>query len=132
MLTIRILRKEDVKATFEVLKKSFQRVTASEESFSHSMSVIFVAELDGKIVGTVSVTVTALFSYIDDLAVLPEYRQQGIARKLMEAAVRVGEENSREIYGVCASQYSARIFKRLGFKHEQQGKYVKKVLAKVP
>lgn len=63
--------------------------------------VFFVAEADGKVVGTVSGMLEDLPKYyrydkrllLDNLAVAPEYRGQGIAGKLLEACEAYAREH---------------------------------------
>lgn len=131
-MLIRIAKQPDMQQAFQVLQICFQRPSVSLEDLHNTQSVIFVAEEDSKIVGTLSLTVTATFSYIDDLAVLPTYQHRGIATQLVQAALNISEQNTPETYAVCVSQWSARICKHLGFKHETYGRYTKyhKPLAK--
>lgn len=131
MLEIRLLKRHEFDEAVAVWNACFQNSQAPEHSHQ-SNAIVYVAEVDGKIVGTVSLTVTSRFSYIDNLSVLPEHRNQGIATKLVEAAMKIADLNSEETYAVCVSQWSARICKKLGFKKEDQGRYVKKSLQKFP
>lgn len=128
MLTIRPIRKQDKAAAYKVLQESFGKPAVSPENFDCSGCIVFVAELDGQIVGTVSLSVTKTFSYIDDLGVLPAFRGQQIATKLMEAAVQVAADNSDEVYAVCASPYSARICEKMGFLKDDYLRYTKTFL----
>lgn len=128
MLTIRPIRKQDKPAAYKVLQESFGKPAVSPENFDYSGSIIFVADLDGQIVGTVSLTVTKTFSYIDDLGVLPAFRGQQIATKLMEAAIKVAADNSDEVYAVCASPYSAKICEKLGFDKDDYLRYTKRFI----
>lgn len=124
-MVIRIAKRTEMQWVHYVISVCFQRVMVTEESLSTSNSIIFVAEEDNKIVGTLSLTVTAKFSYIDDLAVLPDYQRRGIATQLVQAALKIAEQNTPETYAVCASPWSAKICKHLGFKQEAYGRYTK-------
>jgi ribosomal protein S18 acetylase RimI-like enzyme len=54
---------------------------------------VLVAEMDGQIVGFLSLSfvhgLTGMRALIDDLAVEPDYRRQGIGASLVEAAMRL-------------------------------------------
>lgn len=128
MLNIRLLKRHEFEEAAAVWAACFQNAPTAEHSHQ-SKAIVYVAEVDGKIVGTVSLTVTSQFSYIDNLSVLPEHRNQGIATKLVEAAMRIADMNSEETYAICVSQWSAKICKKLGFKKEDHGRYTKKTLA---
>lgn len=52
----------------------------------------FVAEIDGKIVGVIMAGHDGRRGFIYHTAVLPEYRNQGIATKLVDAAMQALEE----------------------------------------
>lgn len=53
----------------------------------------FVAEDDGKIVGVIMSGHDGRRGYIHHTAVLPEYRRQGIAKKLVESAMNALEQD---------------------------------------
>ena len=130
-MNIRLLKRNEFEQALAVWQTCFQNPDAPEHS-SQTDAIVYVAEVENKIIGTVSLTVTSLFSYIDNLAVLPEYRHQGIATKLVEAAMKIADLNSDETYAVCASQWTVRILNKLGFKKEDHGRYTKKSLDKTP
>ena len=132
MATIRLLRKHEAQQVVDVLRKCFHSPTATASTVALCHSIVYVAEIDGKIVGTVSLTVTSEFAYIDDLAVLPTYQHQGIATQLVQAALRIADQNSAETYAVCANPYSAKIFQHLGFCNDGHGKFTKKTLDLLP
>lgn len=53
----------------------------------------FVAEDDGKIIGVIMSGHDGRRGYIHHTAVLPEYRRQGIAKKLVESAMNALEQD---------------------------------------
>lgn len=126
MVTIRPIRKQDRAEAYKVLQTAFGKAATSPENWDYSNCVILVAELDKKIVGVVSLSVTKTFSYIDDLGVLPCVQHQGIGYKLLEAATKIASMNSTEVYAVCASPYSAKICERLGYLKDDYLKYTKR------
>jgi ribosomal protein S18 acetylase RimI-like enzyme len=125
VLNIRIIKKSEYEQAYHVLQVCFQKPSVTKATLPNSNAIIFVADVDGRIVGTVSLVVTSTFSYIDDLAVLPAYQHQGIATQLVQAAMKIAEQNSPLTYAVCVSQWSCRIFKHLGFTKEEYGRYTK-------
>lgn len=82
---------------------------------------IFVAENDGAIIGYVSVVIGGKplpyenykkYAYIYDISVLPEYRRQGIGKKLMDATEDFAKAQSADhiILDVLAKNQMARGF----------------------
>ncbi len=79
----------------------------------------FLFAVDGeKYIGTVLVTHDGRKGWINRVAVLPEYRHKGIARKLVEAAEQWLDEQGIEIYACQIEAYnedSYEVFKKLGY-----------------
>jgi len=78
---------------------------------------LFAADRE-KYIGTVLVTHDGRKGWINRVAVLPEYRHQGIARKLVEAAEQWLDEQGIEIYACQIEDYnetSFEVFKKLGY-----------------
>ena len=63
----------------------------SEESLKESLksecSHFYLAEADGKTAGYIGVQIFSGEGYVTNVAVLPEYRRQGIAKALIEKAL---------------------------------------------
>ncbi|MGH2598610.1 MAG: GNAT family N-acetyltransferase [Candidatus Rokuibacteriota bacterium] len=89
---------------------------------------IIVAEVDGAVVGFVSVLATvapeepdegkAPYAYISDLVVLPPYRRRGLGRALLEHAERFARDSGATVLrvGVLAKNEGAkRLYDRMGF-----------------
>ena len=76
-----------------------------------------VALLEGEVVGTVRCLVTGDHIEIERLAVHPEYRHQGIARRLIESACRTAQDGGMEHLALHTSEESGNvsIFEHLGF-----------------
>ena len=76
------------------------------------------AVTDHKYVGTVLVTHDGRKGWINRVAVLPEYRNKGIARLLVEAAEQWLDKQGIEIYACQVEDYnktSFEVFKKLGY-----------------
>jgi predicted GNAT family N-acyltransferase len=80
----------------------------------------FLAYLDDQPVGTSRIrNIDNKTVKIERLAVLPEARKQGIARKLMETALEIITAQNKYIAIVHAQEYIAKLYQQLGF--EQVG-----------
>lgn len=77
-------------------------------------AIQFLAYLNGKAVATARIReIDANTVKIERLAVLPEYRKQGIGKQLMESALSVSLDKSKAI--VHAQEYIASLYQQLGF-----------------
>ena len=85
----------------------------------------FVAEKNGEIVGTSAIAFydilpAALYmngklGYISNVFVFPEYRKQGIAKKLFELAVNEGFDRNCSKLTLHASKDGESVYKKFGF-----------------
>lgn len=76
------------------------------------------AVADENYVGTILVTHDGRKAWINRVAVLPEYRGKGIARKLLEAAEKWLDEEGIDIYACLIEDYnqdSFEAFKKMGY-----------------
>jgi len=76
------------------------------------------AVVGNQYVGTILVTHDGRKGWINRLAVLPEYRNKGIAKKLVDAAEKWLNEQDIEIYACQIEDYnkeSFEVFKKLGY-----------------
>lgn len=82
-------------------------------------SIYLVAELDGKLVGSVLGTHDGRKGWINRLAVLPAYRRRGIARRLVTEVERRLHKIGIDIVACQIEDWnkvSMKIFKKLGYK----------------
>ena len=98
------------------LKSDFER-----EINENKMAYYYVAECDGKIVGYAGIWHVVNEGHITNVAVLEEYRKQGIGRKFIENFIELA--NEKEMIGITlevrVSNYSAqRLYTGYGFKPE--------------
>ena len=95
-----------------------------EQELYNDTASYLVAEEDGKIVGYAGLHVVLDEGYIDNVAVLPEYRRQGLARRLIEVYCRFGEVNLAFLtLEVRASNEAAiALYESLGFHPEGRRK----------
>jgi len=76
------------------------------------------AVVGNQYVGTILVTHDGRKGWINRVAVLPEYRKKGIAKKLVDAAEKWLDKQGIEIYACQIEDYnkeSFEIFKKLGY-----------------
>jgi ribosomal-protein-alanine N-acetyltransferase len=92
------------------------------DHFSHELraphSYPFVAECDGTIAGYVCLTSLFEVAQILDIAVAPEMRGMGIARKLMEFSIGVACKQGAEVLALEVRSTNApaiSLYERLGF-----------------
>ena len=87
---------ENIPQIAEIEKASFSKPWSEKsitESFLSQSNIFFVAEINGKIVGYIGMTLSIDEGYILNVAVLPQYRKQGVGRKLVESLISFGENN---------------------------------------
>ena len=121
-LQIETVKYQDEIAAIEYIRtKVFQkeqRVSAELEFDGLDADAIqLLAYLNGKAVGTARIReVDASTAKIERLAVLPEFRKQGIGKRLMESALSVVYDLDKSLVIVHAQEYIARLYQQLGFK----------------
>jgi ribosomal-protein-alanine N-acetyltransferase len=91
-LILRKMTVEDIPAVIDLDKKSFS-LPWPERSFRFELtdnpaSRCWVAELDGKVVGMIVVWLIVEEAHVATLAIDPEYRRQGIGKRLLAHALR--------------------------------------------
>src|SRR5919106_7041809 len=91
-LVIRKMMVDDVPAVIELDQKSFS-LPWPERSFRFELtdnpaSRCWVAELDSKVVGMIVVWLIVDEAHVATLAIDPEYRRQGVGKRLLAHALR--------------------------------------------
>lgn len=87
---------EDIEALEEIEKQCFSMPWSADsltQELSNPMAVYRTASIGGKIVGYVGMHHIIDEGYITNIAILPEYRRMGIAKRLIEHLLEYGEEN---------------------------------------
>lgn len=95
MINIRVMTIEDYDKIYDLwintpgmgLNSADDSKEGIHQYLKRNPSTSFVAEKDGKIVGTIMSGHDGRRGYIYHTAVLPNYRNQGIAKKLVENAI---------------------------------------------
>lgn len=79
-------------------------------------AIQFLAYSNGKAIATARVReIDVNIAKIERLAVLPEYRKQGVGKRLMESAVSVIASLDKSLAIVHAQEYVASLYQQLGF-----------------
>jgi [ribosomal protein S18]-alanine N-acetyltransferase len=91
-VTIRRMAVDDISAVVDLDQKSFS-LPWPERSFRFELtdnpaSRCWVAELDGKVVGMIVIWLIVDEAHVATIATDPEYRRQGIGRRLLAHALR--------------------------------------------
>ena len=92
-----------------------ERIEAEAE---RGIGKFFFAVVGNQYIGTILVTHDGRKGWINRVAVLPEYRKKGIAKKLVDAAEKWLDEQGIEIYACQIEDYnkeSFEVFKKLGY-----------------
>lgn len=116
-MIIRKMLEKDLSEVVEIEQSCFTSDAWSESSFVYAMEsdelLSLTAEIDGRVAGYIVVT-RIVEASIDSIAVAPEYRRQGVAEKLIRAAL---EGFSGDVFlEVRQSNLAAReLYKKLGF-----------------
>jgi [ribosomal protein S18]-alanine N-acetyltransferase len=121
-LSLRKMTADDVPAVMELDQKSFS-LPWPERSFRFELtdnpaSRCWVAEMDGKLVGMIVVWLIAEEAHIATLATHPEYRRQGIGKRLLGHALRrMMEDGARSSFlEVRESNLAAQeMYRKFGF-----------------
>jgi len=109
--------------------KGRDRVDKIERELERGNAVYLVAELDGKLVGSVLGTHDCRKGWINRLAVAPEFRQRGVARMLVNEVEKRLYELGIEIVACLIYDSNARsmeLFEKLGYKRESDIVYFTK------
>ena len=89
-----------------------------EEEMKRGRSIFLVAELNGKVAGTILATHDGRKGWLNRLAVAEEFRRRGLARRLVtEAERRLGAMGLDIIAGLIEADngVSLTVFERLGY-----------------
>ncbi|MBU1027042.1 MAG: ribosomal protein S18-alanine N-acetyltransferase [Candidatus Margulisbacteria bacterium] len=113
MIVISPLIDKDVHAVYEIEKLCFA-LPKSEQIFKNDQNKYYIARVDDKVVGYIGVEDIAGEKHIINMAVQPDFRRQGIARKLVEEVL-----NSKDVFflEVRVSNFIAQeLYSKYGFK----------------
>ncbi len=117
---------ETVRALFENEVRLGLMLPRSADDIRAHLTDWFVAEIDGQIVGCVSlVFFDGSLAEVRSLAVHYDWRGRGIASRLVEVALFVARTRGHE--RVLVLTRATRLFERLGFRQDRIGNFPEKV-----
>lgn len=93
---------------FQILKKAG---LGSRKKLQH-----FLARVDGEVAGVGSLFYGTQAAGIYNIAVLPQYRGQGVASTLTISLLSLVEESGHEMATLCSSQKAKSLYRRIGFR----------------
>lgn len=118
---IRLMTPEDIPAGMRLKDAAGWNQTAQdwENVLTLEPTGCWVYELDGVVAGsTTAVCYGQDMAWIGMVLVLPEYRGQGVARKLMQHALRYLKERGVRCAKLDATDMGRSLYEQLGFVHE--------------
>jgi amino-acid N-acetyltransferase len=117
---------EDVLALFESEVRAGKMLPRSKESIRDSLNNWLVAEIDGQVIGCVSlVYFHPLLCEVRSLAVHPDYRGNGYAGELVEAALEMArEQGAKQVLTLTRAPH---VFERIGFHRDFVANFPEKV-----
>ena len=136
-IQIRRFRLDDYQAVMKLWKtcelpykpKGRERRDKIEKEIQKETAIFLVAELEGKIIGTVLGTHDGRKGWINRLAVAPEFQHQGIAQRLLNEAEDALDKLGIEIIACLIeddNQYSMDFFQKAGYTKHQEVIYFTK------
>jgi len=136
-LIFRDLRIEDYDALIELWKAAgLSYRPKGRDSREHvakeieqPMAIFIVAEVKGKMVGSLLGTTDGRKGWINRLAVLPQYRRRGLAKRLVQEIEARFSSKGLEIYSCIIqedNQVSKELFESLGYKNCAEDLYYSK------
>jgi len=133
-VTIRRFRMEDYDRVIELWQACGLPLKPkgrdSREEISRQLQrpeiIFLVAEVEGRVIGTVLATHDGRKGWINRLAVDPSYRGQGLARKLVRLAEQELESEGLRMFAALIEEDnlpSIRLFEKLGYVYHPEIKY---------
>ena len=123
-LVIRPIKESDLKDLARIEAESFS-TPWSENSFRELLEIDYAryltAELDGKVVGSAGMRIVCGEGDIDNVVVDEGYRGRGIAGKLLETLIALGEAEGVKDFTLevrVSNKAAIRVYERAGFVSE--------------
>lgn len=123
-ITISKMTKEDLEGVFKVEKDAFPipwPISSFENELTNLLATYLVAKLNEKVVGYIGMWFVIDECHITNVAVLKEYRNQGIASKLIEEMLKLCKEHQTKyiMLEVRINNIPAqKLYAKYGFKEE--------------
>ena len=100
-----------------------------KQQIKQSYSIYLVAEINGKLIGSIFGTHDGRRGWINRLAVLPDYRQQGIGTRLVSEIEKCLTKQGIDIVASLVedrNKISMKVFEKLGYKKHNDIVYFSK------
>lgn len=116
------LKREHIDGAVQVEKSCFSKPWSSaafESEIDNRQAFFYVAYADDIIAGYMGFHAVLDEGYVANIAVLPEYRRQGIASRLLENALNVGKSISLSFLSLevrVSNSAAIALYERFGFK----------------
>lgn len=123
-LVIRELRESDIEPLSVIEAEAFSMPWSAKDFadlLNHDYCLYLVAEVDGRVVGSVGMTDICHEGNIDNVVIAKEYRGQGIAQKLLQELFKEGTKRGVEAYTLevrASNQTAIHIYEKAGFVSE--------------
>lgn len=117
MMHIKIAKNQNITDIFKIENACFSTPWSEKsiaESLANPNSLFYIAFVDGKAAGYMGLQIFSGEGYVTNIATLPEYRRQGVAKALINEAIK----NDMEFITleVRKSNHAAiHLYSRLGF-----------------
>ena len=123
-LIIRALKEEDIEPLSRIEAEAFSMPWSPQDFadfLSRSYCTYLVAELDGEVVGSCGMTNICNEGNIDNVVVAESFRGRGIATKLLESLLELGDKMGVEAYTLevrVSNSAAIHVYEKLGFVSE--------------
>lgn len=90
-MKIRIATKDDIADIFHIEQTCFSTPWTEQgiaESIDNANTYLYIATIDGKTAGYMGVQIFSGEGYVTNVATLPEYRKQGVAKALITEVLK--------------------------------------------
>lgn len=124
VITIRRLQESDVEAIAGIEADSFSMPWSSQDFtdlLKRDYCTYLVAEIDGVLVGSCGMTVLCQEGNIDNVVVAPAFRGRGVAQRMLQELLSIGEADGVEAFTLevrVGNAPAIHVYEKLGFVSE--------------
>lgn len=123
-ISVRKLEQRDVESLAKIESDSFSMPWSAKDFadlLSRSYCNYLVAEVDGQVVGSCGMTVICNEGNIDNVVVAEPFRRHGVAQKLMQELLALGEAQGVEAFTLevrVSNAPAIHVYEKMGFVSE--------------
>ncbi len=133
-LIIKIANKSNIKEITNVKVESFNSnyetsYTYVKEAIDDDESIVYIAEIDEKIVGTCTIDISQNTNFLYSLCVSPKFRNKGIASQIVKSIVNDLIDSNSNIFQIVVEDSNTgarRLYEELGFVYKTEIIYLSK------